>query len=218
MVAVAVDTLSIPGVRSSVRLCRAADIAPLAVDFLHRLPTRSSSDPGFYGAVLWPAALLLAQILNTGPALQGRTSFELGAGTGLASLVAAHRGARAIASDVYPLSLELIGRSASLERPPLDVTTAHFDVMSAEEVPRGVDLLLAADVLYLTDLTRAVARRVVEARRRDCAVLLTDSRKTHQKAFLEEMKALGVRNAYFDERELDWLPTHGERASVLVFE
>ena len=190
----------------------------LAADFLQRLPTRSASDPGFYGAVLWPAALLLAQVLASAPPLAGKTTFELGAGTGLASLAAATHGAHAIASDVYPLSLQLIQQSAAIPRPTLDVTAVHFDLFSAEPLPPRTDILLAADVLYLTDLTRAVARRVAEAKKSGIQVLLTDSRGTHQAALLAELEVLGVVGT-FEPRDLDWLPAaRHECASLLVFD
>ena len=167
--------------------------------------------------MLWPAALLLAQVVASGPPLAGKATFELGAGTGLASLAAATHGAHAVATDVYPLSLQLIEQSAAIATPPLDVRAAHFDVFSADPLPR-TDILLAADVLYLTDLTRAIARRVAEARERGITVLLADSRATHQAALLAELEALGVVGA-FEPRDLDWLPAaRQEHASLLVFD
>ena len=111
-------TVPVPGLTEPVQLLQHGNIDELAADFLTRLPTRAASDPGFYGALLWPGALLLAQLLAAGPCLRGSTVLELGAGTGLGTLVAAHRGARAIASDVYPLSLQLCAR------PPTPLTLA----------------------------------------------------------------------------------------------
>ncbi|KAL3920175.1 MAG: hypothetical protein SGPRY_005350 [Prymnesium sp.] len=218
-VPIAVDRFKIPGLSREVELCRAADIEPLATQFLQRLPSRSSDDPGFYGAVLWPAALLLAQLLACGPPLSGKSCLELGAGTGLGSLVAAHRGACAVATDVYPLSLELIQTSADMSDPPLNVSVQHFDLCSPEPLPSEVDIVIAADVLYLTDLTKAVARRIAEACKQGSSVLLTDSRGTHREELIRELDALGVHGARFQEHNLDWLPQpHDERASVLLIE
>ena len=73
-----------------------------------------ASEPGFdHGALLWPGAVLLAQLLAEGPRLEGLTTLELGCGTGLCSLAAAARGASAIATDVSPLSLQLTTHAAA---------------------------------------------------------------------------------------------------------
>ena len=70
-------------------------------------------EPGFHGALLWPGAVLLAQLLAEGPQLEGLTTLELGCGTGLCSLAAAARGASSIATDVSPLSLQLTTHAAA---------------------------------------------------------------------------------------------------------
>ena len=36
-----------------------------------------STDPGFHGALLWPGALLVAQLLAAGPSMAGLTCLEL---------------------------------------------------------------------------------------------------------------------------------------------
>jgi predicted nicotinamide N-methyase len=116
---------------------------------------------------------------------------------------------------VYPLSLQLISEAAAMGTPPLDVTPLHLDLFSPTPLP-AADLVLAADVLYLTDLTRAVAHRVVEAKARGSTVMLTDSRRTHQGAFLTALEAAGV-EAHFEPHRLDWLPGgQTEHADLLI--
>ena len=76
------------------------------------LPT-GASEPSFdHGALLWPGAVLLAQLLASGPTLKGLTTLELGCGTGLCSLAAAARGASSVATDISPLSLQLTTHAA----------------------------------------------------------------------------------------------------------
>ena len=79
--AVVTATFKIPGLDGPPVLIRqAANIDRLASDFLHQLPTRSSSNPGFYGAMLWPGSLLLAQMVAEAPDLGGgMTSLEVSA-------------------------------------------------------------------------------------------------------------------------------------------
>ena len=77
------------------------------------LPT-GASEPSFdHGGLLWPGAVLLAQLLASGPTLEGLTTLELGCGTGLSSLAAAKRGASSVATDISPLSLQLTTHAAA---------------------------------------------------------------------------------------------------------
>jgi len=158
-----------------------------------------ASEPGFHGALLWPGAVLLAQLLAEGPQLEGLTTLELGCGTGLCSLAAAARGASSIATDVSPLSLQLTTHAAAEQG--LDVQAGYFDLACTSQPLPAADLVLAADVLYLSELTRSVASRIAEARARGSLVLLTDSRATHRGALLSELAAHG-HTAAFEPRRL----------------
>ena len=66
------------------------------------------------------------------------------------------------------------------------MAVGHFDVSCPEPLP-AADVVIAADVLYLSQLTRSVAGRVVEAAERGSLVLLTDSRSTHREDLLAEL-------------------------------
>ena len=75
-------------------------------------------------------------------------------------------------------------------------------------------MLLAADCLYLTDLTRGVARRIAEAAARGSTVLVTDSRFTHQEQLLRELALLDV-EAYWEPRALPGGDADRDRAALL---
>ena len=107
-------SIPVAGLRDAVRLRVAEDLERLASDFLQRLPSRTADDVGFYGAVLWPRSVLIAELLAQGPPLDGATVLCLGAGTGLEALVAALCGANALATDVYPFALSLVTEAAAL--------------------------------------------------------------------------------------------------------
>ena len=160
------------------------------------LPT-GASEPSFdHGGLLWPGAVLLAQLLASGPTLEGLTTLELGCGTGLSSLAAAKRGASSVATDISPLSLQLTTHAAAEQgldvqapvarRAACSVTlssqsashpypnqASYFDLARTSQPLPTADVVLAADVLYLSELTRSVARRIAEARARGSLVLLT---------------------------------------------
>jgi predicted nicotinamide N-methyase len=98
-----------------------------------------------YWAELWPAALALAGAL---PAVEGRRVVELGCGLALPSLVAASRGADALATDWARDALDLV--EANAERNGLHVETLLCSWFEPEPLLERApfDLVLASDVLY----------------------------------------------------------------------
>ena len=208
-------TLEVPvaGLRDAVRLRVAEDPERLASEFLQRLPSRTADDVGFYGAVLWPGSVLIAELLAQGPPLDGATVLCLGAGTGLEALVAALCGANALATDVYPFALSLVTEAAALNGVADRVDVAAFDVTRRGAPLPPAEIVLLGDLLYLTDLTAAVAQRVAEAAARGSVVLLADSRRTHQEQLIRALGELGV-EASFEERTL----SSGEAVSLLQYQ
>jgi len=100
-----------------------------------------------YWADLWPSARALARVLAS-RRLGGMRVLELGCGLGLPSIVAAHGGARATASDWAPEAVEAARANArrnGLELEGLVVDWREPDPL-VERAPW--DLVLAADVLY----------------------------------------------------------------------
>jgi predicted nicotinamide N-methyase len=95
-----------------------------------------------YWAELWPASLALAEAL---PArLDGVRVVELGCGLGVASLVAAARGAEVTATDWAEDAIELLRENAA--RNGLELRAEVRDWRAPW--PERFDLALAADVLY----------------------------------------------------------------------
>ena len=162
------------------------DIAGSAID-----------DP--YGVVLWPAAQVVASAVASLD-LAGKSVVELGCGTGLVSLTAAACGAASVLATDYraePLELlraSLARSSAHLGR-ELHIDTALFDIKAAHEPLPTAHLVVAADLLYQRSTSVALARRCVEALRAPgCeAVLVGDLGRPGRQAFLDELRACGVR-------------------------
>lgn len=111
-----------------------------------------------YGAVMWPAALALCHVLETNTQdfdLRDKTVLELGAGTGLVSIVASFLGAYVTATDLPDIMSNMKsnlmrstkGRS---RHPPqtAELSWGHdLDVLFPKSHYR-YDYVLAADVVY----------------------------------------------------------------------
>ena len=186
-------TLEVPvaGLHDAVRLRVAEDPEALASEFLQRLPSRTADDVGFYGAVLWPGSVLIAELLA-----QGRRSTAPPCSAS-ARARASRRSSRrcaartALATDVYPFALSLVTEAAALNGVADRVDVAAFDV-TRRGAPLPPAETLLGDLLYLTDLTAAVAQRVAEAAARGSVVLLADSRRTHQEQLVRALGEFGV--------------------------
>ncbi|XP_062982195.1 protein-lysine methyltransferase METTL21E-like [Elgaria multicarinata webbii] len=111
-----------------------------------------------YGAVVWPSALVLCHFLETNVKscnMVDKTVIEIGAGTGLVSIVASFLGARVIATDLP----ELLGNLQYNLRRNTKMRCTHepqvkelfWGVDLEKNFPRSLyrfDYILAADVVY----------------------------------------------------------------------
>ena len=136
------------------------------------------SDP--YGAVLWPAALAVAEYVldrykDPDKVPDSFTILELGTGTGLVSLACSSlmslhstKNITILATDYEPVPLQLLEHAARYFNSPLiDETRIHnirfelLDMCDNTPLPHA-DLILAADVLYDSSTARCLAKRVDE--------------------------------------------------------
>ena len=67
--------------------------------------------------------------------------------------------------------------------------TQVFDFLgnAAASPVRGVDVAVAADLLYTEEITRAVARTCAALKIGGATVVVTDSQRRHRDAFLDEL-------------------------------
>lgn len=100
-----------------------------------------------YWAELWPSAVALARTVAE-LELAGRSVLELGCGLALPSIVAARRGAHALATDWSPDALAFAERNARRNGVGLETRVVAW-AAPGELVARSPwSLVLAADVLY----------------------------------------------------------------------
>ncbi|XP_018961531.1 uncharacterized protein LOC109092239 [Cyprinus carpio] len=115
---------------------------------------------GHYGGIVWPAALALCRFLDTPTGRQqinllDKSTLELGAGTGLVSIVATLLGAKLTATDLPDILGNLrcnLNRNTRLHwRHEPQVTALQWGYKLEETFPRSThsyDYILAADVVY----------------------------------------------------------------------
>ena len=144
-----------------------------------------------YGLVIWPGARAVAKALAKLDFITvGCTVVELGAGSGLCSLVCAAKGANVIATDLNTEPLELAKAAAAAQDLPL--TTCTFDIMGTDPLP-PCDVVILADCIYTPALGAAAAQRVLEAKARGATVVVGSSiNRPGYAAFLEAVRCGGM--------------------------
>lgn len=182
------------------------------------LPAGTSIDDP-YGVVLWPAAQVVANAVAAID-IAGKSVLELGAGTGLVSIVAAACGASVLATDYREEPLELLCASAARTAEhigvELQIETAVIDIKDSNPLPNAT-LVVAADVLYQLSTSIALARRCAEALRTPgCeGVIIGDLGRPGRQAFLDELKACGVAASAAQFQQMDsWTAGTGRHELV----
>ena len=180
----------------AVRLVRPLERSPwiLEVDLMGS--DAGAAELGKHDALastFWPASVPLARVLSSMPGLKAARVVELGCGTGLCSLLAASRGAaEVLATDIEPVSLELVeaARDAQVgEHPGLAaLRTMRFDMMSPEPLP-AAQLLIVSDLFVTSELARAVAGRVADAVEAGAVALVVDPGRSSRDAFMRALEA-----------------------------
>jgi len=201
-------TVTLPGVGDTTILEAAAKSQDVLVEMAIKEESENEnrllqgSDP--YGAVLWPASQAVASYMLQNGMARGRHVLELGAGTGLVSIAALKaEAASVIAMDYEAVPLELLEfatRNLNGEQTRQgNLTTAQWNFCDFEaKLPQGIDIVVAADVMYEPAAGKAVACRVKEALDMGCDVLIGDSPgRAGRPAFLEQLRVLGLNEASF---------------------
>ncbi len=116
-----------------------------------------------YWTFCWASGqVLAAYILDNPDSVSGKTVLDLGAGSGVVAVAAMKAGAaKAIACDIDPQALDASAANAELNGVAIDL----LDDLA--QAPAGIDLIIAADVLYdrenlpLVDAVRKIAPEII---------------------------------------------------------
>ena len=112
------------------------------------------NEPPFW-SFCWSSGQVLARwIMDRKELVEGRSVLDFGTGSGIVAVAAALSVARKVlACDIDPVSLEAVKANAELNQVEIEVSK---DVESA--AGKGLDVILAADVLYDGDIFPCVTR------------------------------------------------------------
>lgn len=144
-----------------------------------------------FWAVLWPAAIGMARFLWQGPNLSGSRVLELGAGLGLAGIVAAAKGGRVCQTDFIPEALEFCKFNAALNKMVIDdrplADWRQFNLQGS------FDLILGSDILYEPTLHPYLHKIFSNYLNPGGRIVLSDPGREDAKNFINQLVKEGFR-------------------------
>lgn len=143
-----------------------------------------------YGVSLWPASIALAHdLVARADSLPDRHVLELGAGTGLAGIVAASLGARVVQTDRHELPMSMCRRNAT--RNGVNAIEHRLADWTLWDDTTRYDLIIGADVLY-AERMHTHLRRIFESNLRPGGrILLADPFRPVSLALLQALETDG---------------------------
>ena len=147
---------------------------------------------GVNGTIVWEAGLLFARWLQVNAeVVKGRRVLELGAGTGLVSLLLERLGAeRVVATDKEPLVMELLRRNVEGS----EVQALQLDWTEEDKVGpllKNVDTVVGCDVVYNLEAAQQLADLALEHRHALFYVCFEDRDPIVTRAFLDTLREGG---------------------------
>lgn len=133
--------------------------------------------PPPYWAFAWAGGQAVSRyLLDHRELCEGRSTVDLGAGSGISGIAAAKSGARPVlAADIDRLALAACRLNAECNGVTLETTDT--DLLSAP--PPAVALVIVGDLFYERELAARVIRYIDAAKDRGCMVLIGDPRRSY---------------------------------------
>jgi predicted nicotinamide N-methyase len=135
-----------------------------------------------YWAEIWPSAITLSSFIADELALTGSRVVEIGAGVGMASVVAAWKGASVLVTDYSLEALRFVRYNALKNRVALESQRLDWRLVQCRE---QFDLLFAADVLYERVNLLPIVTAIDKLLKPDGVAYLADPRRRLAEQFLE---------------------------------
>jgi predicted nicotinamide N-methyase len=164
-----------------------------------RVQTEEDLENFPFGLMLWASSIALADAIPPG---KGRRLLEIGAGVGLAGLVARAKGWDVVQTDYDARALELCQENA-VRNGITGIKACVGDWRSwPEELVSGFDLVIGADILYERTLHPALQELLP---RFGCPILITDPLRPQAMDFLKRIEndgwgaSLTVQSVAWDE-------------------
>lgn len=141
-----------------------------------------------YWAEVWPSGRVLCGVL-AGMDLAGRSVIELGAGIGTGAMVAAMRGATALATDWYPAAVEFSRWNARNLGLRMDARVLDWrDPPTAVMDAAPFDLVVGADILYEARNGVALGTLIPSLCGPESQVIIADPRRPDARPFVDAMQ------------------------------
>jgi predicted nicotinamide N-methyase len=183
-----------PPLVPEIELYLADKITPLWEATEAGLDEKGISPP--YWAFAWVGGQAMARhVLDHGSSFAGKRVLDLAAGSGLAAIAAAMKGAQATAADIDPLACAAAALNA--ERNNVAIATTDADLLASDAAPNSTsgdwDIIIAGDVCYEKPMAERMMKVLQAHAAKGCTVWLADPGRNYlPKAGLEEIAAYVV--------------------------
>ena len=135
-----------------------------------------------YWAEIWPSAITLSSYIADELSLKGLRVIEIGAGVGMASTVAAWKGASVLATDYSLEALRFVRYNSLRNSVTFENDRLDWRLVKCRE---KFDLLFAADVLYERVNLHPIVTAIDKLLKPDGVAYLADPRRRLAEQFLE---------------------------------
>ena len=135
-----------------------------------------------YWAEIWPSAITLSSFIADELSLEGLSVVEIGAGVGMASIVAAWKGATVLTTDYSPEALRFARYNSLKNRVTLACQRLDWRLV---QCPEQFDMLFAADVLYERVNLLPVVTAIDKLLKPGGVAYIADPRRRMAEQFLE---------------------------------
>jgi predicted nicotinamide N-methyase len=143
-----------------------------------------------YWAEIWPAAVTLSHVLVEQMDIAGKSVIELGAGVGMASVAAARKGARVLATDYSTEALKFVHYNALRNGVQLETGRLDWRMVMTDE---KFDIVIAADVLYERVNLLPIVTAIDTLLAKGGSAYIADPRRRLAEQFLELVGENGFR-------------------------
>ena len=157
------------------------------IDYLLDLVETDDDVP--FWAVLWPAALGMAEYFWENTSFGEKRILELGAGLGLVGIVAAAKGAEVVQTDFIPEALQLAEENAKINHiTKIERVLADWRKFPLDE---RFDLIIGSDILYEPTLHRFLKEIFQNNLKPGGTVVLADPGRDDAKSFISMLQEEG---------------------------
>ncbi|MDB6061162.1 MAG: methyltransferase protein [Verrucomicrobiaceae bacterium] len=164
--------------------------------------------------MVWPAGLVLAEIMSTYNISQLKI-LELGCGLGFASLIINARGGNITASDHHPLTETFMTENSRINSFP-SIRYQACDWSNPITTLGKFDLIIGSDLLYEPHHPELLARFINLHANKATQIIIVNPKRRQQANFKRRMTTLGYSTAFENSSEKQFID-HGFKGKIFTF-